>query len=99
MQYIEMLHRSPWAAETYGSQLVEHAYYISSLLFDNVVVDKIASLVNRASQILVFGQDNSTNTKKPTSIMCRGRLVAPIPNANLAQHITKFHYPIQEQNR
>jgi Ca-activated chloride channel family protein len=26
VQYAEMLHRSPWAADTYGSQLVEQAY-------------------------------------------------------------------------
>jgi Ca-activated chloride channel family protein len=50
-QYAEVLCNSPWAAETYASQLVDHAYCISSLLWDDVEVVEFASLVSRASQI------------------------------------------------
>jgi hypothetical protein len=56
MQYAEMLRRSPWAAETCGSQLVEHAYRISALLFDDADVAEFASLVSRANQIRALGQ-------------------------------------------
>jgi hypothetical protein len=56
MQYAEMLRHSPWAAGTYGSQLVEQAYRISSLLFDDANVAEFASLVNRANQIQALGQ-------------------------------------------
>jgi Ca-activated chloride channel family protein len=55
-QYAEMLRRSPWAAETYASQLVEHAYRVSSLLWDDSEVTEFASLVSRASQIRALGQ-------------------------------------------
>jgi Ca-activated chloride channel family protein len=54
-QYAEMLRHSPWAAETYASQLVEHAYRISSLLWDDTEVTEFASLVSRASQIRALG--------------------------------------------
>ena len=55
-QYAEMLRHSPWAAGTYGSQLVDHAYRISSLLWDDNEVTEFASLVSRASQIQALGQ-------------------------------------------
>ena len=55
MQYAEMLRHSPWAAGTYGSQLVENAYRISSLLWDDSEVTEFASLVSRASQIRALG--------------------------------------------
>ena len=55
MQYAEMLRHSPWAAGTYGSQLVEHAYRISSILWDDTEVTEFASLVSRASQIRALG--------------------------------------------
>jgi hypothetical protein len=50
-QYAEMLHRSPWAAGAYASQLVEHAYRVSSLLWDDSEVTEFASLVSRVNQI------------------------------------------------
>ena len=54
-QYAEMLRHSPWAAETYGSQLVEHAYRISSILWEDTEVTEFASLVSRANQIRALG--------------------------------------------
>ena len=54
-QYAELLRPSPWAAETNGSQLVDHAYRISSLLFDDAEVAEFASLVSQASQISALG--------------------------------------------
>jgi hypothetical protein len=54
-QYAEMLRQSPWAAETYASQLVDHAYRISSILWDDTDVVEFASLVSRASQIRALG--------------------------------------------
>ncbi|MFN2265856.1 MAG: hypothetical protein ACK2UM_16470, partial [Anaerolineales bacterium] len=54
-QYAELLRHSPWAAGTYASQLVEHAYRISSLLWDDTEVTEFASLVSRASQIRALG--------------------------------------------
>jgi len=55
-QYAEMLRHSPWAAGIYASQLVENAYRISSLLWDDTEVTEFASLVSRASQIRALGQ-------------------------------------------
>jgi Ca-activated chloride channel family protein len=55
-QYAEMLRQSPWAAETYASQLVDHAYRISSILWEDTDVVEFASLVSRASQIQALGQ-------------------------------------------
>jgi hypothetical protein len=55
VQYAEMLRHSPWAAETYASQLIEHAYRISSLLWDDRNVVEFASLVSQASQIRALG--------------------------------------------
>ena len=54
-QYAEMLRHSPWAAGTSASQLVEQAYRISSLLFDDAEVAEFASLVSRANQIRALG--------------------------------------------
>jgi len=55
-QYAELLRRSPWAAGTSASQLVEHAYRLSSILWDDPEVVEFASLVSRASQIRALGQ-------------------------------------------
>jgi Ca-activated chloride channel family protein len=55
-QYAELLRRSPWAAGTSASQLVEQAYRISSILWDDPEVVEFASLVSRASQIRALGQ-------------------------------------------
>jgi hypothetical protein len=55
-QYAELLRHSPWAAGTSGDQLVEHAYRLSSLLWDDPEVVEFASLVSRASQIRALGQ-------------------------------------------
>ncbi len=54
-QYAEMLRHSPWATETYASQLVDHAYRISSILWDDTEVTEFANLVSRASQIKALG--------------------------------------------
>ena len=54
-QYAELLRHSPWATGTSASQLVEHAYRISSLLWDDPEVSEFASLVSRASQIRALG--------------------------------------------
>jgi hypothetical protein len=42
-----MLRHSPWAAETYASQLVDHAYRISSILWEDIEVTEFASLVSK----------------------------------------------------
>ena len=55
-QYAEILRHSPWAAGTSGQQLVEQAYRLSSLLWDDAEVVEFASLVSRASQIRALGQ-------------------------------------------
>jgi hypothetical protein len=55
-QYAELLRHSPWAAGTSASQLVEHAYRLSSILWDDPEVVEFASLVSRASQIRALGQ-------------------------------------------
>jgi Ca-activated chloride channel family protein len=54
-QYAELLRHSPWAAGTYPSQIVDHAYRISSILWDDPEVVEFASLVSRASQIRALG--------------------------------------------
>jgi hypothetical protein len=62
-QYAEMLRHSllrfhsgqAWAARANASQLVEHAYRVSSLLWDDSEVTEFASLVSRASQIRALG--------------------------------------------
>ena len=54
-QYAEMLRHSPWAAGSFASQLVEHAYRLSSVLWDDPKVVEFASLVSRASQIRALG--------------------------------------------
>jgi hypothetical protein len=54
-QFAELLRHSPWAAGTYVSQLVEHAYRLSSLLWDDPEVVEFVSLVSRASQIRALG--------------------------------------------
>jgi Ca-activated chloride channel family protein len=54
-QYAELLRHSPWAAGTSASQLVEHAYRLSSVLWDDPEVVEFASLVSRASQIRALG--------------------------------------------
>jgi len=50
-QYAEMLRHSPWAAGASASQLVEHAYRLSSILWEDTEVTEFAGLVSRASQI------------------------------------------------
>jgi Ca-activated chloride channel family protein len=50
-QYAEMLRHSPWAAETYPSQMVDHAYRLSSILWNDTGVVEFANFVSRASQI------------------------------------------------
>jgi Ca-activated chloride channel family protein len=55
-QYAELLRHSPWAAGISASQLVEHAYRLSSILRDDPEVVEFASLVSRASQIRALGQ-------------------------------------------
>ena len=55
-QYAEMLCHSPWAAGTSASQLVEHAYRLSPLLWDDADVVEFASLVSRANLIRARGQ-------------------------------------------
>jgi len=54
-QYAELLRHSPWAAGTSASQLVEQAYRLSSVLWDDPEVVEFASLVSRASQIRALG--------------------------------------------
>ncbi len=54
-QYAELLRHSPWAAGTSSQQLVNHAYWLSSLLWDDAEVIEFASLVSRASQIRALG--------------------------------------------
>jgi Ca-activated chloride channel family protein len=54
-QYAEVLRNSPWAAGTYSSSLVDHAYRLSSILWDDPDVVEFASLVSRASQIRALG--------------------------------------------
>jgi Ca-activated chloride channel family protein len=54
-QYAELLRHSPWAAGTSASQLVEHAYRLSSILWDDAEVVEFAGLVSRASQIRALG--------------------------------------------
>jgi Ca-activated chloride channel family protein len=55
-QYAEFLRHSPWAAGTSIHQLVDHAYRLSSLLWDDAEVVEFAGLVSRASQIRALGQ-------------------------------------------
>jgi Ca-activated chloride channel family protein len=54
-QYADVLRHSPWAAGTSASQLVEQAYRLSSVLWDDPEVVEFASLVSRASQIQALG--------------------------------------------
>jgi Ca-activated chloride channel family protein len=55
-QYAEVLRRSPWAVGTTLNLLVDNAYRVSSLLYDDPEVVEFASLVSRASQIRALGQ-------------------------------------------
>jgi Ca-activated chloride channel family protein len=50
-QYADLLRHSPWAAGTSAQQLVNHAYRLSSLMWEDPEVVEFASLVSRASQI------------------------------------------------
>jgi Ca-activated chloride channel homolog len=54
-QYAEVLRHSPWAAGTASQQLVNQAYQLSALLWDDDEVVEFASLVSRASQIGAVG--------------------------------------------
>ena len=54
-QYAELLRPSPWATGTSASQLVEHAYRLSSILWEDPDVTEFASLVSRASKIRASG--------------------------------------------
>jgi len=47
--YYRLVGDSPWAAGTSSQQLVNHAYRLSSLLWDDADVVEFASLVSRAS--------------------------------------------------
>jgi Ca-activated chloride channel family protein len=55
-QYAEVLRHSPWAAGTSSQQLVNQAYQLSSILWDDVDVVEFSNLVSRASQISALGQ-------------------------------------------
>jgi len=54
-QYADVLRHNPWAAGTSSQQLVNHAYRLSSLLWDDAEVVEFASLVSQASQIRALG--------------------------------------------
>jgi Ca-activated chloride channel family protein len=54
-QYAELLRHSPWASGTSVQQLVDHAYRLSSTLWDDPEVVEFAGLVSRASQIRALG--------------------------------------------
>ncbi len=54
-QYADVLRHNPWAAGTSSQQLVNHAYRLSSILWDDPEVVEFASLVSRASQIRALG--------------------------------------------
>jgi hypothetical protein len=54
-QYAEMLRFSPLAVGTYSSSLVDHAYQLSSILWNDPDVIEFTSLVSRASQIRALG--------------------------------------------
>jgi Ca-activated chloride channel family protein len=54
-QYADVLRHSPWAAGTSSQQLVQHAYHLSSILWDDTDVVEFANLVSRASQIRALG--------------------------------------------
>ena len=55
-QYADVLRHSAWAAGTSSQQLVNHAYRLSSILWDDTDVTEFASLVSRASQIRALGK-------------------------------------------
>jgi Ca-activated chloride channel family protein len=55
-QYAELLRGSPWSGDTSIYQLVDHAYRLSSLLYEDTQVVEFANLVSRASQIQALGQ-------------------------------------------
>lgn len=55
-QYAEILRQSPWIGTTTIHQLVDHAYRLSGMLWDDTEVSEFASLVSRASQIQALGQ-------------------------------------------
>ena len=55
VQYANVLRHSPWAAGTSSQQLVNHAYRISSILWDEAEVVEFSNLVSRASQIRALG--------------------------------------------
>jgi Ca-activated chloride channel family protein len=55
-QYADLLRHSPWAAGSSASHLVEHAYRLSSIFWDDPEVVEFASLVSRANQIRALGQ-------------------------------------------
>ena len=59
-QYADVLRHSPWAAGTSASQLVEHAYRLSALLWDDAEVVEFANLVSRANQIRALGIGTAT---------------------------------------
>ena len=54
-QYADVLRHSPWATGTSSQQLVNHAYRLSSLLWDDADVVEFSNLVSRASQIQALG--------------------------------------------
>jgi hypothetical protein len=55
-QYAEMVRPSHPGAGTSASQLIEQAYRLSSVLWDNPEVVEFAGLVSRASLIMALGQ-------------------------------------------
>jgi len=55
-QYAEVLRGSPWAGNTTIHHLVDHAYRLSSVLWDDAEVVEFSNLVSRASQINALGQ-------------------------------------------
>jgi hypothetical protein len=54
-QYAELLIHSTWVAEISASQLVEHAFRFSSLLWADAEVAQFASLVSQSSRIRALG--------------------------------------------
>ena len=54
-QYADVLRHSPWAAGTSSQKLVNQAYRLSSILWNDADVVEFSNLVSRASQIRAPG--------------------------------------------
>jgi Ca-activated chloride channel family protein len=64
-QYAEMLRHSPWAAGTSASQLVEHAYRLSSVLWDDPEVVEFASWYQGRARSGLWDSKNNTLFLEP----------------------------------